>query len=303
MLQALLNPILPVFAILFIGAVFARRGVFDTEAAQTINRFVFHIGVPALLFALLVEAPISGFDWEMMLLYLVSELLMFGLGTALARLVFKRALGESILLGMAAGFVNHVFFVLPIGTLLYGESARLPIAAIITMDSVMIFALAIVWLELAAHRGGSMLKVSRLLARNPMLQVIAVGMAVNLLEIRVHPGIMTFATFVGASAAPVALFALGIILASARIGAIDFAALSAAGLKVLIHPLIAGTLFVSALAADDAHWLDPALLVAAGPCGAMPFVLAVQYDVKADSIAKAIVYSTVASLITLAVIA
>ena len=42
------------------------------------------------------------------------------------------------------------------------------------------------------------------------------------------------------------------------------------------------------------------MLTSAGPCGAMPFVLAVQYRVNPDSIGLAIVYSTLLSLLTLA---
>ena len=46
---------------------------------------------------------------------------------------------------------------------------------------------------------------------------------------------------------------------------------------------------------------ESALLVAAGPAGAMPFVLAVQYKVPVAAIARAILYSTLGSLVTVTV--
>jgi predicted permease len=45
------------------------------------------------------------------------------------------------------------------------------------------------------------------------------------------------------------------------------------------------------------------VLIAAGPCGAMPFVVALRYGVATDRIAAAIIMSTVISTFTLAVLA
>ena len=50
------------------------------------------------------------------------------------------------------------------------------------------------------------------------------------------------------------------------------------------------------------QWSSPAMLVAAGPAGAMPFVLALQYDVPVAAIARTILISTVGSLVTVTAI-
>jgi hypothetical protein len=131
---------------------------------------------------------------------------------------------------------------------------------------------------------------------------IAVGLLVNALGLNVHAGIVTFTSFAGSAAAPAALFSLGIILAGTKIFYADFPALAVTLLKILLHPFLAWLLFTS-IGTIDQLWSDPAILVAAGPCGAMPFVLAMQYKIRAESIGLAIIYSTVASLITLSIIA
>jgi predicted permease len=46
------------------------------------------------------------------------------------------------------------------------------------------------------------------------------------------------------------------------------------------------------------EWSNPAMLVAAGPTGAMPFVLALQYQAPVAAIARAILISTLGSLVT-----
>lgn len=301
-LQTFLNPVLPVFAILGVGAVFAWRGVFDAAAASVLNRFVFYIGVPTLLFSMLSRVDVAHFDWRLLAAYFGSEMLVYAVGAGLARFVFHRGWRESLLLGMTASFVNHVFFVLPMARVLYGEAASAPIAGIITIDTALIFCAHVIGLELADHGLHSLRKVARQLLGHPLLLAIGSGLAVNLLGIPLHAGIMTFVTFTGAAAAPVALFALGVILWSTGERRADPAAGAIATLKVAVHPLLAWALF-GQLPALDAAWSGPALLVAAGPCGAMPFVLALQYRVPVATIARAIVYSTLASLLTLAVMA
>lgn len=301
-IQSFLNPIFPIFAIMLVGIVLARRGVFDAGAAQSINRFVFFAAVPALLFNLISVAPLEQLNFPLLAIYLAGELVVFTSGVFLARLVFKKEMGESILLGMACCFVNHVFFVLPIAVVLYGEQAAVPITAIIVIDTTLIFAGTIVGLEIASHRGESTWQVVRTFLRNPVLVAIGVGLLTNISGLPVHDGIRTFASFVGNAAPPAALFSLGIILAGTRFAETDHAALAATGLKLLVHPLIVWVLLSLAGGADPL-WHAPTVLVAAGPCGAMPFVLALQYKIRAESIGMAIIYSTIGSLVTLSVIA
>ncbi len=301
--QTFLNPVLPIFAVLGFGMLLARRGIFDTSAAGVLNRFVFYIGAPALTFSLLTSASLAEFEWQVLMLYFASEVAIYAAGMALARYVFQREWREAMLLGMTACFVNHVFFVLPMARVLYGDAASAPIAAIIAVDTVLLFALTIVALELSAPGVRSGRHVLALLIKHPMLQAIAAGLLVNLAGIPLHAGINTFTHFVGAAASPIGLFALGIVLSSTVGRNLDKLALSIIGLKVVGHPLLAWLLFSSAATLANPAWTSTALLVAAGPCGVMPFVLALQYKINVTTISRAVGYSTLVSLVTLAMMA
>ena len=109
---------------------------------------------------------------------------------------------------------------------------------------------------------------------------------------------MTFAEFGGAAAAPVLLFALGITLAGSDIRRIGKAVWTVVGVKLLIHPAIVFGLLGTVTASQFTS--DITLMVAAGPCGAMPFVIATQYGVKTENIAKAVLISTTLSILSLA---
>ena len=73
---------------------------------------------------------------------------------------------------------------------------------------------------------------------------------------------------------------------------------SVVAIKTLAHPILLISMF--AMTEVDVDKAEIALLVAAGPCGAMPFVIALQYGIKTDTIARAILISTGITLFTLA---
>jgi malonate transporter len=301
-IETFLNPVFPVFAIMLLGIIMAKGGLFDISAAQAINKFVFFVVLPALVFSLVAWAPLEQVQFQAVLRYFLAEACIFLAASVIARFVLKCNRGEAILLGMASCFVNHVLFILPIATILYGEQATVPITAIIFIDTVFVFGAVIAGLEIASHRGESMLRVAQSFLKNPVLIAIFLGLLVNISGIALHPGIRTFTSFAGSAVAPAALFSLGIILAEAKLSRIDAPALLATTIKIVVHPILVW-LLLSGVADLDQLWHDSVILTAAGPCGAMPFVLALQYKVRSESIGLAIIYSTVASLVTLSIIA
>lgn len=67
--------------------------------------------------------------------------------------------------------------------------------------------------------------------------------------------------------------------------------------KLILHPTIAYIIFVFLLALPI-DLTKPALMVAAAPCGVMSFMLAINYGVKVDNIARVILLSSLLSLLT-----
>ena len=290
--------VLPVAAVMGVGFAVGRMGTFANEEAQALNRFVFFVAVPALLVSLVVDAPLQDFDVALSAAFLTSEVIIYAATFAVARYGFRRELREALLLGMAAAFVNHVFFVLPMAISVYGEAAALPVLAIITVDTIVIFAGTVLAMDALSRQGASPIAVLLATSRNPQVLAIGGGLLINLTGLPFPEGALRFVDFVGASASPVALFALGIVLSGVRMGAVLGVAASVAAIKIVLHPMLAWLFLVPVFAVEPAL-TGPALLVAAGPCGAMAFVIGLRYNVNVDAIALAIVVSTVGSLIGL----
>ena len=52
----MLNTILPIFLVIFIGFIFAKKNSFSKESEELINSYVLNIALPALLFLAVAKA-------------------------------------------------------------------------------------------------------------------------------------------------------------------------------------------------------------------------------------------------------
>ena len=159
--STLLNPIFPICAVMLTGILFAKCKLFDTLNAQAINKFVFYVAMPALLFGLLTNTNFSHMDIHLPLAYLLCEAIIFIVAFLISRHLLKRSTAESLLLAMAACFVNHAFFVLPIASILYGEKAAELITIIIVDDTIILFGGMTVVMELLRNRQESRLNTAK----------------------------------------------------------------------------------------------------------------------------------------------
>lgn len=159
MIDILFSAVLPIFALMAIGFGLGRMGVFDPATASAINRFVFLISVPALIFGLLARSHFEQFNWLALAAFATIELVMYGTGFLVARTVFKREIRESLLIGLATAFANHLLFVLPIAMTLFGESAATPIVAIATVDALFIYGGTLLLIDALSETDASITRV------------------------------------------------------------------------------------------------------------------------------------------------
>lgn len=303
MLTVFLDAVLPIFAVVVLGFAFGRGGVFDGSAAAAINRFVFYAALPVLLFRLIATAPFENFEWPLIAAYASSELILYAAGFLIARFGFGRSRTESLLLGMSAGFANHAFFVLPIAQALYGEMAAVPVVGVITFDVVIFFAGMVLILEATSEAalGLSPLRLLKLFARNPQILAITAGVAVSVCSLTLNAGSALFASFLGDTAAPCSLFALGVMLAAHKREASQGLPWVLVALKLGAMPILIWSLLATAFQVSP-DWSGPAMLVATGPTGTLPFVLGIQYKAPVGAITTTIFLSTLGSLLTVTLI-
>ena len=302
MLAALFNGVLPIFAISVIGYGCGKIKIFDFGSAMILNKFVMFIAMPILGFKLLSAASLFDVPMQLLIGYLLSEICVYLITFIIARKVFGVGVKEAFLLGLATALTNHVLFILPIAEILIGPSATLPIVALISMDGMLIFGGTIVAMDIMSAKDmGWRPTVAKIVSNPPILGMLA-GLIYGLSGLEIAPNVQIFLSNISSTASPVLLFALGVILSVKR----DEVIASLTGLivfvKLIIHPVAAYILLTYAMDVPEI-FANPAIMVAAAPCGVMSFMLAMNYGVKVDNIARVIFISSLFSLLTISYVA
>ncbi|MGI9401948.1 MAG: AEC family transporter [Rhizobiaceae bacterium] len=299
-INILVNPILPVFAIMALGFVLGRTDFTTVEDARVVNRFAMTVLLPILGFDLIANAPVYSFVFTPLLIYAVGQILVFLLGFLLANKLLAIDREQSLLLAFSGVFANNVLYVLPLSAILYGDDKILPITSIITWDASIAFGAAIIALQLIKLGRVSPGKVITTLAKNPLLIAITTGLVFVISGIGIPAPIQTFLDFNSAAAAPVALFSLGVVLSKTRFR-IDLAVTTFTLIKLVVFPFVVWIGFEFLAPGEPSR--GQFLLGSAGPSGAMAFTLAFLYGVRTDAIAQVIVITGVVTLLSLALLA
>ena len=298
--EVLVDPILPVFAILALGFIMGRAGYMNADGARVMNRLAMVVLLPTLLFGLIANAPVEDFRLAPLAWYFSSEVILFSAGYVVLRRVFRREQGESVLLAFAGIFSNSVLFVLPISLLIYGPENVLAITAVVTLDSTIPFAATIVVMQIITSGRATVGAALLTVVKTPLIIAMVAGTVANLADVTLPGPVETFIHFNGSAAGPVALFALGVILSRTPF-TYDPAVPLFAAVKLLLFPLLVGAGLH--LLIEPGPQRDLFQLTSAGPAGAMAFSLALLYGVRTDAIAQVIIYTSALSLLTLAFLA
>ena len=280
-----------------LGFLMGRMKCVSHAEAAAVNRIAFLILQPALIFPLVNSVDLSSFYFDAIALYAIGQAFIFMFALAVGVFLLKCALAEAWLLAMATVFVNSLLYIWPISSLIYGNDGNLPITAIVVWDATFTFAFFIITTDLIVNKGQSATQSFARLFKNPVLITIFLGLCTNFFGIVASEPILVAAKFAGAGAAPLTLFALGVILSghkifpTKKVTVISF-------IKLCLLPVAIALLLQ--LGNRPIIWNDLLLLNAAGPSGAMAFALAMLYKVRTDTIAPVIIWTSILTLALLA---
>ena len=300
----LLNISLPFFGLIAAGYAAGRTRVLPPEAVGGLNAFVFWFALPAFLFMHMSAANTEGFDLRFILAYSGGELLCFVICYAAARALFGPDPERNALRGAAAAFGNIGYMGLPIIVAVFGEGMVVPAVTVILVDNFLMF-LPIILIQYARQDGGGgagpvLSMVVGTLLRNPLLLAMAAGLACGTLGVPIPGPLVSFGTLLSGAAAPCALFVLGATLVGRPLtsGFSEVAMMSAG--KLLLHPAL--VLGIATLLALDPRLTAVAVVEASLPIAAHVFITARTYEVYAERISSAILFSTVCAVVSVSLV-
>ena len=302
-MQAVVNVVLPVFAIVLAGYACGRFRLLGTGGSEALNGFVYFAALPALFFGSLAKVELSQiFNWPYLSAYLLGLLASAVIALAVGRLVFRTRGAALAVQNMGAIFANTGYMGIPLAITAFGREAALPAILLTIVNGALIMGLYILWIEAQRSTASHRLHVARdalwassarrwCCRRSPASCAPAFA-------IEVPAPLLTFCDIMGAAAPPAALFAMGLFMVgkSFKGDLIEVSAMSA--LKLVLHPL-ATFAVVLWLIPVDPDWRRVLLLLAALPTGSLVFVLASQNDTYVRRATGIILGSTLASVVTL----
>lgn len=303
-MQALLDVVLPVFAIVATGYLCGWKKLLGAESSEALNGFVYWVALPALLFKAMAGVDLAEvWNIHFLVAFAGSSVATWMITSIAGHLLFRLNAAEAALHGLNGAYPNSGFMGIPLAIAAYGQKAALP-AIVATVISVLSVALAVVPIEIARHGTQRLVpligRVLVALIRNPMIVAPCAGLIWSWTGLGLPRAVQTFTGILGAAAGPCALFSIGLFLVGKplREGSFEIASMTIA--KLVLHPAL--TAFaVLVLFPTEPLWATVAILSAALPIGSGPFVLAQAQGIYVRRTSTVMLVTTVASIITISI--
>lgn len=303
-MQALLEVVLPVFAIIAAGYACGFWRLLGVESSEALNGFVYWVALPALLFNAMAAVDLGEiYNGPFLAAFAGASFATWLISSMAGRLIFRLSAAESALHGLNGAYPNSGYMGIPLAIAAFGDAAALPaiVAAVISVFSV---SLAIIPIEIARQGKTAFLpllgRVTKALVSNPMLLAPTAGLLWAQTGVGLHASVATFTDILGNAAAPCALFSIGLFLVGKPLseGRQEVAAMAIA--KLVLHPLLTAFAILLLFPADPL-WTVVAILSAALPIGSGPFVLAQAQGIYVRRTSTVMLVTTVVSVVTISV--
>ena len=310
-MQAIFSVTFPFFALVLVGYLAARHQLLPDTAISGLNSFVLFFALPCLLYQFGASTPFAQLvDLPLMLIYATCALLMVTFTLFISR---TRGLGrkDAAFSALVGAFPNTGFMGVPLLTTLLGPRAAGPIIITILLDLFFTSSLCIA-LAQAPTSTSSVTPAKALYFRafkgalsNPLPWAIGLGALMSYGQLSFPLPIEKVISMLANAASPVALFAIGALLASTQRSTAVSAGLwnyvPIAAIKLLLHPALVLLIGFLALSLGWPLSRDVVLittLAAALPSASNVVLLADRHGAEIGGIAKIILVSTVLAFFT-----
>lgn len=295
-MTGVLNGFATIAVVIAVGALLAHLKVLDEAAQKVLSRLAFFVASPALMVITLGQADVHEVLSRNLVATSVGVVVVAGIYVVLARLVWRRRLGDTVIGALTASYVNAGNLGIPVASYVLGDVAY--VAPTLLLQLLVLQPLALAVLD-ANERGR--VSIGRTLLgplRSPLTIGSLIGLVIALTGWEIPVAIADPLTLIGGMAVPAMLIAYGIAL---RLGP----GLGRAGspselvtvvvLKSVVQPLVAWGVGGWVLGVEG-HALLAIVVCSALPTAQNIFTHAVRYDRAVMLARDAILLTTIAAV-------
>lgn len=318
---AIFHKLLAIFLTSALGWVVARAGWLGragdgSDPARVLSNAAFYLFIPALLFRATARLDFETLPWRTLAAFFGPAMLLAALVYAWQRHAVshgRASAGDGVaapsVRAITAAFGNTVQIGIPVALALFGEAGLGVHMMIVGLHALVLLTLltALVELDLARERSrsaGASPRLASMLAStaratviHPVVLPVLAGIGWNLTGLALPPVVDEVLLLLGSAVVPLCLVLLGMSLAYHGLrggvrGAARLAALKLLGLPALVLPV--------------AHWgfglgglpLAVVVMIAALPAGSNALIFAQRYRTLEREVTAAMVFSTLAFVLT-----
>lgn len=303
-MSPLTETVLFVFSLVALGYLAGLTGYLKPESGEGVADFAVGVAMPLLLFSAMVNADFHGVaPWVLWGVYFSAAALTWAAGHLIAARVFGRDSRAAVVGGVSSAYSNVVLLGAPFILGVYGNQGFEVLSLLVSIHLPLMMAASIVLFELFGPRGDGHVHLSRVaasLARkvfcNPLIIGILAGLAWRMTgqPLPGLPGRLVDA--LAGTAAPVALFAMGLSLRRFGISGNVRPALALSALKLFLMPaLVLALAWMFGLPPSTAK---VAVVVAALPSGINSYLIAVQFGTGQALASNQMTIATAAAVVT-----
>ncbi|WP_425100491.1 AEC family transporter [Tropicibacter sp. S64] len=302
-----MTSLLPIYALLALGAIAIRTRLVAPDALPHLSRFVLVICMPVIVASAVMRAgDLSDFNWPFILGYGLAGLLTFLLGSVVMARLFGMPGPMAAMMGLGVCSSNSIFLGYPIGGVLFPEQVDVVFSWIIVAENLIVLPVAIIVAEALAGEKGrgvglSMRQTFGQMLRSPVLIGLVAGLLIGGLHLPVTGPVEATRGLIAAAAPLVSLFFIGGTVAITSMRSRGGPVLVIALGKLVIHPAIALAV-LAAMPGVSLDYVAIGAVFAAMPMIAIFPILASRFGAS-DLASSALVFTTLLGGVTVSALA
>ena len=285
-----------------VGYLIGRIDLLGPHARHVLGRLTFFVLSPFLLFTVLSQADVSMLFSALLPVSAAAAVVVIAIYALVAKYVWKRGVGETLIGALAAGQVNSNNIGIPLSLYLLG-SAAYP-APVILLQLLVFTPISLTILDTVTSGRTSAWRTFVRTATNPIILGSALGTLVSVLGLDLAPIIMEPATLLANACVPVLLISYGISLHGQKVlGSAGNRrdVLLASALKLLVMP-VAAWIFAQFVFGLSTHEVLIVVVLAALPTAQNVFNYSQRYDIG-ETISRDTVFITTVGCVPVLLIA
>jgi malonate transporter and related proteins len=303
-----LSALLPVMALILLGLGVGRARWLGPVTLRRLTDLAFLVLTPVLLFRAMSRVHVELLDLRPAAVYTLALVLVF------AGMLRQHGLSQrGAVLALAATYGNAVMIGIPLVSLAWGEAGLVTLFTLIPIHSLVLLTTATVVLEFALAREQAAatpdvaarlwmvgLRSLRKALLHPVPLPILAGLLFAQTGWQIPPWLDLPMAWLGKGFGPLALFLVGVSLASSYVGRNLRGAMRMTAVKALLLPSLAGAL---GWAFGMSGLPLAVMVVTAGlPVGANAFLFSQRYGVAQETVTASVAVSTAVTALTVSLI-